>query len=444
MSPRRGLEALLDAIEILQGAPLLVSDLERDILPARVAGYRPQDLDELLASGEVLWIGEEQVGDRDGRVALYLTESVARLLPPPATTTAPDTSHSERAQRIVEVLRERGATFFADLHRACGGNYPGDTQEAILELIWRGKLTNDTLHPLRNLVRPRDTRAHRGLATDGRPGSPEFLRSLRARGLRRTVPEGRWSLVEQRTAQTPSSAAEYSAAVAQQMLTRYGIVMREATSAEDVSGGYSSLYPALKTMEEGGWIRRGMFVAGMGAAQFASTAAVDMLRSLRREPEAPEALYLAASDPANPYGSLLPWPRSGGTDENLAGPHGMARAAGAGVILLDGQLAAFLRRMSSAIRVFLPEDEPERSRGAAALARRLAELAAERQGRRSGLLITTINEKPAAEHFLARFLEDAGFIASAAGFQMRRVIASTIVTPAEEEDEQEQETAQHA
>jgi ATP-dependent Lhr-like helicase len=228
------------------------------------------------------------------------------------------------------------------------------------------------------------------------------------------------------------------------MLARYGIVMREATGAEDVSGGYSSLYPALKTMEEGGWIRRGMFVAGMGAAQFASTAAVDMLRSLSREPEHPEVLYLAASDPANPYGSLLPWPRSGGSEENPAGPHGMARAAGAGVILLDGQLAAFLRRMSSGIRVFLPDDEPERSRAAAALARRLAELAAERQGRRSGLLITTINEKPAGEHFLARFLEDAGFVASAAGFQMRRVMPSTIVMPAEEEGEEEQETAQHA
>jgi ATP-dependent Lhr-like helicase len=437
-TPRRGLDALLDAVEILQGASILASDLETEILPARVSGYRCEDLDALLASGEIVWMGKEQVGDRDGRIALYLTDAASRLLPREVQQ-RDDAPLSERAQQILEVLRRQGASFFSELHRASGGNYPGDTQEVLWELVWRGYLTNDTLFPLRNLIRPRDTRNVRAIAGDGTPGSPEFLRRLRARGERRSTPEGRWSLLEQR--RSAQSFTEYAAAVAQQMLVRNGIVMRESASAEDIAGGYSVLYPALRTMEEGGWIRRGMFVAGMGAAQFATTAAVDMLRSLKIVPDRPEVVHLAAADPANPYGNLLPWPKTP-ADENASAPHGMARAAGASVVLVDGQLAAFLRRKNPAIRVFLPDDEPDRSRVAAALARRLAEIAARRQGHRSGLLIAVINDEPAPKHMLARFLEEAGFAASAAGYQMRRAIAQALA-PAEEDDE-EQEGALHA
>jgi ATP-dependent helicase Lhr and Lhr-like helicase len=165
-----------------------------------------------------------------------------------------------------------------------------------------------------------------------------------------------------------------------------------------------------------------MFVAGMGAAQFATSAAVDMLRGLKTNSEQAEAFHLASTDPANPYGSLLPWTKAAGLD---GAAHGMARTAGASVVLVNGELAAFLRRRNSAIRVSLPEDEPERSKVAAALARKLAEVAAQRRGRRNGLLISSINDQPASGHFLARFLEDAGFSASAAGFQMRRVFAAS-------------------
>jgi ATP-dependent Lhr-like helicase len=432
-TPRPGLDALLDAIEFLQGAPLLVSDLERDILPARVAGYRPEDLDALLASGEVLWVGKEQVGDRDGRIALYIADAAGRLLPP--AESRPNEPLSERGQQIIEILRRQGASFFAELHGACGGTYPGDTQDAIWELVWRGLITNDTFHSLRNLTRPQETRAQRGIPGEARPGSPEFLRSLRARGLRGRMPEGRWSLIEQRRPQQAISFTEHAAALAQQILVRYGIVMRESAAAEDISGGWSSIYPALRAMEESGWARRGMFVAGMGAAQFATTAAVDMLRSLKAAPEQPEVVHLAASDPANPYGTLFAWPRLGIEEE--AGPHGMARASGASVILVDGELAAFLRRRNSAIRVFLPEEEPARSRTAAALAHKVAEIAIERQERRSGLLISIINDRPAIEHPFARFLEEAGLVRSVAGYHLRRVI------PRVREDEPE-ETSLHA
>jgi ATP-dependent Lhr-like helicase len=231
-------------------------------------------------------------------------------------------------------------------------------------------------------------------------------------------------------------------------LTRYGIVTREAALAEVLPGGYNTIYPALKKMEESGLIRRGMFVTGLGAAQFAMPSAVDLLRSLRTLPNDPEAVVLAATDPANPYGSLLPWSQSEteSTDGNTTS-HAMARVSGASVILINGALAAFLRRKNPSIKVFLPESEPERSQTAAKLARQLAEIAIRRQqGSRSGLLINKINDIPAKEDFLGRFLEEAGFSDTVSGYYMRRMasIATPIVeddTPDASDDEEASETA---
>jgi ATP-dependent Lhr-like helicase len=232
--------------------------------------------------------------------------------------------------------------------------------------------------------------------------------------------------------------------MAQQLLVRYGVVSREAAAAENIAGGYSAVYPALRTMEESGWIRRGMFVAGMGAAQFAMSSAVEMLRSLRNDPEKAEAVHLASTDPANPYGALLPWPRL--ESENQETPHGMARVSGASVVIVDGRLAAFLRRRNPALRIFLPDDEPDRSRYARELAKKLAEVALRRQSRRSGLLIGEINGHPAREHFLAGYLVDAGFVDTALGFQMRRSAASVApeVQQTADADDVEEETTEPA
>jgi ATP-dependent Lhr-like helicase len=402
--PRRGTDALLDAVEILQGAALIASELERDVLPARVTDYRMGDIDALLASGEVVWVGRESLGERDGRIALYMAESLGKLLAPPR-----EVELSGRAQCAAEFLARQGASFFGAIHQGCGGGFPGDTEAALWELVWAGLITNDTLQPLRNLVHNRDEERARRIR-EGPPGSPEFLRRLRGRTSEHSgLGHGRWSLVRQRVFETVS-ATEWSAALSQQLLARHGIVMRETAAAESVPGGYPVIYPALKTMEESGWIRRGMFVAGLGAAQFAMTSAIDMLRSLRTVPERPEAVHLAASDPANPYGAVLPWPGVGS----------MARAAGASVVLIDGELAAFLRRKNPSITVLLPEDEPDRSRVARELARTLANVAHRWQGKRTGLLIGEINDAPARDHFLANFLEEAGFVPSPLGFQMRR------------------------
>jgi ATP-dependent Lhr-like helicase len=230
--------------------------------------------------------------------------------------------------------------------------------------------------------------------------------------------------------------------MAQQLLVRYGVVSREVAAAESIAGGYSAIYPALRTMEESGWIRRGMFVAGMGAAQFAMSSAVEMLRSLRNDPDKAEAVHLASTDPGNPYGALLPWPRLEG--EMAETPHGMARVSGASVVMVDGTLAAFLRRRNPALRVFLPDEEPERTRYARELAKKLAEVALKRQSRRSGLLIGEINGHPAREHFLAGFLLDAGFVDTALGFQMRRATGHPAAPPQDptEADDIEEETTE--
>jgi ATP-dependent Lhr-like helicase len=440
---RGGLEALLDAIESLQGVALPVSEIERDILPARLSEYSRNDLDTVMAAGEVVWVGVEQIGERDGRVALYLTESFPLLLPPEELRENA-TPLSERAAKIVEVLKKQGASFFTQLHAAIGGGFPRETQEALMELVWSGLVTNDTFHPLRNLLHANETKRDRAVLAEGPPGSPEFLRRLRSRTSGGGAAQGRWSLLWQRIAE-PLNVTQWSANMAQQLLVRHGVVMRETALAENIPRGYQSVYPALKTMEDSGWVRRGMFVAGLGAAQFAMTAAVDMLRSLRVDPSTPEAVFLAATDPANPYGTLLPWSRAEVIGAETF-PHGMSRTSGAGVILINGALTAFLRRRNPSLRVFLPDSEPERSHVARELSKKLAELAVRRQGRRSGLLIGEINEAPAREHFLARFLEEAGFVNTALGFQMRRVAAIALATDAatSEETELEQEHSESA
>jgi ATP-dependent Lhr-like helicase len=211
--------------------------------------------------------------------------------------------------------------------------------------------------------------------------------------------------------------------VAEQLLRRHGVLTREAVSVENLPGGFSVVYGVLKAMEEAGRIRRGYFVGGLGATQFALPAAVDLLRSVRDEPDAPQTVHLAATDPANPYGAILRWP-PGPDDARL--PAGRAsqlesrrrptRSAGAGVILVDGSLAAYVGRADRLFLTNLPEDEPSRSRVSREVARTLFSLATS-GGDRAGMLIATIDGTDAATHPLAPHLVDAGFVRRATGFQ---------------------------
>ena len=457
---RRGTDALLDAIEQLQGAPLPASILEAEILPARIDAYDPADLDALTAAGEVVWAGVEPLGDRDGRIALYLADHLPRLLPPVTTDlrgvrlqpdydTQPDRSSRETA--IVDYLRAHGASFFGPLHEAVGAGYPAETVNALWNLVWSGLVTNDTFHALRAFTRTRAAR---------RKARRTETSAFRSRRLVPPAAEGRWSLVRpisevarpvpgpERRAQSPApqtlpaatakgDVTKWAAAMAQQLLARHGVLTREAVAGEAVPGGFGIVYPVLKTLEESGRIRRGYFVAGLGATQFALPGALDLLRSLRDSPDETEVAVMAATDPANPYGATLKWPAKrqqkspqrsprGSIPANTEHPavdgvadagRGPTRSVGASVVLVDGVLAAYLARGDRQLLTFLPDAEPQRSKAGRAIARVLIDRAREGGDTPRGMLIEEIDGLPPSTHPLAPYLADAGFINGAMGFQ---------------------------
>ena len=212
-------------------------------------------------------------------------------------------------------------------------------------------------------------------------------------------------------------------------------MLREHVTQENIPGGFSAVYEVLKALEQSGRIRRGYFVSGLGATQFALPAAVDLLRQLRTEPseERPEFVALAATDPANAWGGVLRWPDLPVMDEDAeTAPRILTRAAYAEVILRNGQLVAWLRRANPNLLVFLPAEEPDHSRVASGLARFLATRGQQRlhaharQGPQSGVLITTVNGQPVAAHPMARHLADAGFHPGPLGMHLRRLPESTL------------------
>jgi ATP-dependent Lhr-like helicase len=424
LQKRRGLDALLDTIDSLQGSPLPASLLETAILPSRLNNYQQGDLDTLIAAGEVVWCGLDPIGEHDGRIAIYLSDRIKTLLPP-SRPIASDTPLTPREQSLLDQLTRGGAAFFAQLHDAMGGGFPGETLDALWSLVWRGLVTNDTFHALRAYV---------AKPTTARPAKRQH--NLPAFRSRRTTPpsaQGRWALLPQPDA-SAADATLWSAAIANQLLTRYGILTRESIVQENLPGGFSAVYDALKVLEESGRIRRGYFVAGLGATQFALPAAVDLLRSLRNNVrlEKAEMVILAATDSANVYGSVLRWPQAAeaAPDEKETidtTPRMLSRSVGANVILRNGELVAYMRRNNPNLQVFLPADEPERGQAARDLAQFLAHTAQEEMRRReadhrTGMLITTINNVPVAAHWMARALQDAGFQAAPIGFNLRRVL----------------------
>lgn len=424
---RRGLDSLLDTIESLQGAPLPASLVEAAILPARLANYKPEHLDTLIAAGEVVWVGLDPLGEHDGRIALYLADRLRTLLHPVRQSALDAMEMTAKEHAVLEQLERGGAMFFAQIHDALGGGYPGETLDALWALVWRGVVTNDTFHALRAYtMRPsgrQPKRAHSGAA------------QVAAFRSRRTTPpsaQGRWTLVPQPdSAKDVAAVTNWSHAIANQLLVRYGVLTRESVQQESLPGGFGAVYDVLKAMEESGRVRRGYFVAGLGATQFALPSAVDLLRSLRQQAnlDKPEMVLLAATDPANPYGATLHWPsaESGETVDD-GQPRSLTRSVGASVVLRNGEMVAYLRRGNPSVQIFLPAEEPERSHAARDLARFLVEVTqremATREGDRgAGLVIAHINGQPAGGHFMARFLEEAGFHVAPNGFNVRRAAA---------------------
>nr|MDQ6919261.1 DEAD/DEAH box helicase [Candidatus Dormibacteraeota bacterium] len=325
-----GIERLADVIFQLQGMPLPASVLERDILRTRVRDYQPRLLDELVSLGEVVWVGRGSLGAQDGRVALYLRGDAPRFVGP---VEEPPTGP------VHEALRERltrGASFFRDLYNAAGGGDAETVLEALWDLVWAGEVTNDVFSPLRMLGPAR----RRSAPSRRRGVGRSVLRDLSLLTLSHPRAAGRWSLTAD-LRQGETTATERLHALAGALLQRHGVVTREAVLAEGAPGGFAGVYPVLRAMEESGRIRRGYFIDGLGASQFALPGAVDRLRSLR-EPDG-RIVALAATDPANPYGVVIPWPDSAGRP---------ARAAGAYVVMESGELKLFLERGGRSLLTF--------------------------------------------------------------------------------------------
>ncbi len=357
---RRGLEALLETVAQLQGVPIPASVLEADVLPARLEGYRGADLDQLIAAGEVVWLGVEPLGRSDGRVALCFRDQLEVLAPEPQADRPDDEVH----HRLRRELAARGASFWPELFSASGVADQELVLDALWDLVWAGEVTNDTYAPVRGLR----SRGGRGTGGGGR-GRPRPGRLSR---LGPPAAQGRWSLLRHDAAASPASSAGHAAggdtaprsigtgarrtagaaettrrtALAQQLLERHGVLTREALRIEAVPGGFSAVYPVLKAAEEAGTVRRGYLVAGLGAAQFAQPGAIDRLRD-RRDPTGeegqPTVVRLAATDPAQPFGAALAWPPSQGRP---------ARSAGAHVVLVDGLPAAVLERGGHSLITF--------------------------------------------------------------------------------------------
>ncbi|MEO7119124.1 MAG: DEAD/DEAH box helicase, partial [Candidatus Limnocylindrales bacterium] len=423
-----GVDRLAEVIAQLEGVPLPASVWERDVLPARVRGYAPRLLDELGAAGEVAWVGMGSLGKDDGRIALFRPDRLALLLPPAAVASdgvdgapaAEDGTASWLGRTLVTHLADRGASFYRDLVAASmkaaleAGERP-PTERTLLDtlwgLVWSGAVTNDTFAALRALRWPRGQRdrsaARPRMGASGRLGPPEAA--------------GRWSLVSGAVATSialaggrPPTDTERRHAIATRLLERNGIVTRDGVAADGLPGGFGSVYPVLREMEERGRVRRGYFVEGLGGAQFALPGAVDRLRAERADPAGDSGsdartLLLAAADPANPYGSTIPWPRYGDDDRRV-----LARAAGAHVVLRDGEPVLYADRSGRSLQTLPAFALP----GAAEAAlRALGGLVLD--GRMRSLQVERIDGQPVNECPHRDALEAAGFRAGYRGYQLR-------------------------
>jgi ATP-dependent helicase Lhr and Lhr-like helicase len=339
-----GIDRLREALIPLQGVTLTPAVWERDVLPRRLGAYSPTWLDELCTSGEIVWLGAGALGRSDGRVALYFREDVRLAGPPPANAKLEPPEGEIHDQ--IRARLEPGPTFWLDLVAELDAS-PQELNEALWDLAWSGEVTNDAFAPLR-APRLRAVRA----------SEPRGRRFARRRAAGGQAVQGRWSLTAPLFENAPAAGPRLRAQ-AELMLERHGIVTRETVLAEGVPGGFSTLYGELGNLELLGTARRGYFVEGMGGAQFALPGAVERLRSL---PAADRSfMVLAATDPANPYGASLPWPK-------LEGTRKAARAPGAYLLLRDGEPQVYVERGGRGILRMRELDEAEMAETMEALA----------------------------------------------------------------------------
>ncbi|MGH8861093.1 MAG: Lhr family helicase, partial [Jatrophihabitantaceae bacterium] len=405
----RGVDGVLRTVEQLAGVPVPASALESLVLPARVARYTPGLLDELTLAGEVIWTGAGGLAGNDGWVVLAPAELAPLLLPPLDAVDG-------MAATLLDALDPGTAVFFRALADRAGDADDDAVTAAVWDLVWAGRLTNDTLAPLRARLDGGSRTAH---ARKRRAPRTRYGRSGGLAGIPTTAPSrmlapysmsGRWSAVPPRDADPTRRAL----AAADTLLDRYGLVTRGSVAAERVTGGFAAVYPVLKAAEESGRARRGYFVDGLGAAQFALPGAVDRLRSQARPDdvrEAAPALVLAATDPANPYGAALPWPQAPAPEGGGRG-HQPARKAGALAVHVDGACVLYVERGGRSLLSFT--DDPDVLQPAAdALA------LAVRDGALGKLAVERADGVPVVSSPLGAALASAGFRPTPRGLRLR-------------------------
>lgn len=397
----RGVDGVVSVIDQLAGAPVPASALEPLVLAARVRDYEPSYLDELTASGEVLWAGHATLPGNDGWVSLHLADQAPLTLPEHEPF-----EHSELHQAVLDALGGGGAFFFRQLATQVGSRDDKALSAALWDLVWAGRISNDTLAPLRALTRSGGA-SHRTKRAPARPR----MASTTGRGgvaLRTGPPEtaGRWAVLPE----LDTDLTRRAHAAAERLLDRHGVVIRGAVVSERQPGGFAAVYKVLSAFEDSGRCRRGYFVEGLGAAQFGTAGAIDRLRTFSEvdDQEKPSAVCLAATDPANPYGAALPWPES-------EGGHRPGRKAGALVVLVDGELTLYVERGGRTLLTW-SEDADRLTPAAASLA----------DAARRGSLGRITVEKADGEALLGggstplrEALDAAGFVATPRGLRLR-------------------------
>jgi ATP-dependent Lhr-like helicase len=390
------------------------------VLPSRVADYTPAYLDELCASGELVWAGAGSIPGGDGWIVLAWAQAAPLLLPPPSELTT-----GEVPERLLVALAGRHALFFRQIAELLADVPEPDIVAALWDLVWAGMVSNDTLSPVRALLsgggahRARASAPRSRYRTPGRLPASRLSRASLATGQSAPpIVAGRWYRLPDRD----SNPTRRGTALAETLLERHGVLTRGAVLAEDPPGGFAAVYPVLAALEERGATRRGYFVEGLGAAQFAVPGAVDRLRALD-DPEArlsgepapaatAGAMVLAATDPANPYGAALPWPERVVEEGEQSTGHRPGRKAGALVVLVGGELVLYVERGGRTLLSFA--DGPE------ALAAAAAALAdAVRGGALGPLSVERADGGAVQTTPLGAALTAAGFRATPRGLRLR-------------------------
>ncbi|MFS0910390.1 DEAD/DEAH box helicase [Microbacterium sp. 179-I 3D2 NHS] len=406
--PVEGVDGVLSVIEQFAGVPVPASAWESLVLPSRVRDYTPGLLDELTTAGEVIWSGHGTLPGRDGWVSLHPADLAPFTLPQPDAEIADDSLEA----RVLAALGAGGAYFAAQLKEMADAENEQSVWEALWSLTWAGHVTNDTFAPIRSLLAG-GSQAHKVKRRAPR------ARAYRGVSLTRTAPRptsigGRWSLLPALDASTGSEAqdaARRATVTAGLLLDRYGVVTRGAVQAEGIPGGFAQAYRVLAGFEEAGHCRRGYVIERLGAAQFAASNTVDRLRTYAAlaDPPPRTAVTLAATDPANPYGAALPWPKRDDVS------HRPGRKAGGLVVLVDGALVLYLERGGRTVLSF--SDDGDVLRAAA------GDLAATARARRlDTLTVEKIDGEGVYGTELAGALQESGFVATPRGYTLRKAV----------------------